>query len=475
MSYVEFLRDCRAETIDYDAGRLAELIARAMTDKIAFVPEKKSYIVFDGRLWRFDEQRVQVNTIVIDFIRTLRGYVDALGRERSVKFVERYLNPNPRKGLLDDVRGYCSVPLLEFDRLPFSINLQNGTYDFSTGKLREHRPSDYFSKIAGAAFDANASPEPFKKFIGEIMSGEEQLISHLQRCFGYSLFGTNDLDVFFVCHGPTTRNGKSTLNNVMYHLLGDYAVSVDPLLFEDRRIKAINSREMEQRTALDGARYANIYEPDCGISLNGALIKAFTGGDTIRATQLYSKGYEFRTGAKIFFFTNPMIKISDPSILNSGRLVYIPFPRHFEPEEQDAGLETKLCKPEVLSGALNWLIDGALQVSAAQKIEMPPKVQAIYQKEIGVLLKTDGIEEFISERMEQDLLSQTPVGLLLREYRAFCIDHEGQFQQISDPAFRSRIKDILPTTNQTNGKILHVVGWRLRKGFDTVVDIVDAI
>ena len=57
------------------------------------------------------------------------------------------------------------------------------------------------------------------------------LIAYVQRAIGYSLTGSTQEQVFFLCYGAGA-NGKSTLSGVIAHILGDYAqpLKADALL-----------------------------------------------------------------------------------------------------------------------------------------------------------------------------------------------------------------------------------------------------
>lgn len=181
-------------------------------------------------------------------------------------------------------------------------------------------------------------------------------IEYLQKAIGYSLTGATSQETCFILHGATTRNGKSTLTESIKYLLGNYAMQMNP--------ETLTKRQNDSKTAsgdiarLDGIRFLNVSEPSQNMILDEALIKKLTGRDTITARKLYESEFEFIPEFTLFMNTNHLPQISDDTVFASGRINIITFDKHFTAEEQDTSLKDKLKAPEVLSGILNWCIEG---------------------------------------------------------------------------------------------------------------------
>ena len=117
------------------------------------------------------------------------------------------------------------------------LNTPAGLVDLRTGKIRRHNHLDYCSKITAVA-PGGKCPK-WLKFLGEIMSGDQEMVDFLQRTLGYSITGhVGEHDIFF-CWG-TGRNGKSTLLNTVARVTGDYAAvgSQLDMFLETHRRKA---------------------------------------------------------------------------------------------------------------------------------------------------------------------------------------------------------------------------------------------
>lgn len=485
MSFQDELRERHAESIEFDLGRLAELFAAVCMEKVAYVTEKRSFFVYNGSRWQADPERIAVSALAGSFCRDLRDYLWAAGQQGDrVKFPERFLNSlSARKNLLDETRGFCLVPWCKFDENPWLFNFQDGTFDLNSGRLRPHTPADHLTRIGGAWYDGERDEqarETFQNFISDITDGNEEIAEHLQRCAGYSLIGTNDLDLFFFGHGPSTRNGKSTFSNLLRAVFGEYAVTIDSNLFDKRKSKGLDARELAEIGCLDGARLAIASEPDKDALLNAKLMKSATGGEAIKGTELYSAQHEFNTGAKIWIFSNHRLRLDDPTIIDSRRMVYCPFPRHFAPEEQRPGLERILLRDGVVTECAHWLTKGALgalelytdhtaskpldardRYHGIQGIErircdLPHSVQVIYDCEMGDRLASDGVDDFLENCTVKQAGARIPLQRLLEAYRAFCAEDPDGFTTLSDIDFRRRISALCEVRSGHGGvKVAH--------------------
>jgi putative DNA primase/helicase len=100
-----------------------------------------------------------------------------------------------------------------------------------------------------------------------------------------------------------------------------------------------------------------IPEPDKGLEINSSILKQFTGGDKFVGQNLRESLFEYYPEFTPFFNTNYIPVITDDTLFASGRIIIIPFERHFKADEQDRTLKERFRQPEAMSGILNWLID----------------------------------------------------------------------------------------------------------------------
>lgn len=92
------------------------------------------------------------------------------------------------------------------------INVRNGLYDLTTGKLLPHTP-EYISTVQiNAYYDSEANGEHFQTFLNTI-APEEHERALIQKMFG-EVIKPQPSGCFFMIYGPV-RSGKSVLMNVV--------------------------------------------------------------------------------------------------------------------------------------------------------------------------------------------------------------------------------------------------------------------
>jgi putative DNA primase/helicase len=138
-------------------------------------------------------------------------------------------------------------------------------------------------------------------------------------------------------------------------MLGDYGSTADLSTF----VSARDDRGPRDDVAnMRGRRMVVSQEVREGAPLAEALIKWLTGGDLVRARNLYERSVEWRPTHHLWLAVNrkPVIRGTDPGIWSRIRL--IPFSVSFDGRE-DKTLKARLL--EELPGILVWAIEGCLK------------------------------------------------------------------------------------------------------------------
>jgi putative DNA primase/helicase len=280
------------------------------------------------------------------------------------------------------MRSEPGIPILpdQLDTDPYLLNLQNGTLDLRTGKLREHRREDFITKLAPVVFDPTAKCALWEKSLLRWMDGNADLAGYLQRVIGYSLTGIVTEHCLWFFHGAGA-NGKSTFLATILALLGDYGCQA----VSDLLLQKCNETHPTERADLHGRRFIATIETDEGKRMAEAIMKQMTGGDKIRARKMRQDFFEFEPRHKIFLAANhkPVIRGTDYAMWR--RIKLVPFNVTITEEEKDKNLLEKL-KTE-LPGVLAWGLRGCLQWQQAGLGE-PDEVRqatAAYQAEQDTL------------------------------------------------------------------------------------------
>src|SRR5699024_9401373 len=204
-------------------------------DVMRYVPERKSFMIYNGKYWEKDLDDLQEHEQAMAFAFSMLNYInmtDLPNKDEISKYYSRYLSRQNRKKLIEDSKGIYPLSIEKFDRQPYLFNCQNGTVDLVMVIIRSHDPMDYVSKISNVWYDPEAEGDDWYKFAMDIMQNDDRLIEYLQRCLGYSISAATFQECFFIAYGKTTRNGKGTLDGTIQYMLGDYAKAADPSTFE---------------------------------------------------------------------------------------------------------------------------------------------------------------------------------------------------------------------------------------------------
>jgi putative DNA primase/helicase len=236
---------------------------------------------------------------------------------------------------------------------PWLFNVQDGTVDLRTGVLREHRREDLITRVSPVRY-AGDTPAPVWRAFLERVLPDEEVRSFVKKFLGYAMTGLVREHVLAVFWG-TGRNGKTTLLEIVAHVLGDYFVTAHPGLLLVRR----HDPHPTERATLFGRRLAACMETGGGERLNEPLVKALTGGDTVSARKMRQDEWNFSPTHKLVLITNarPRIAGTDEGIWRRIRLV--PFDVTIPEQEQDPKLPERL-RAEA-PGVLKWLVEGCLE------------------------------------------------------------------------------------------------------------------
>lgn len=262
---------------------------------------------------------------------------------------------------------------------PWLFNVQNGTLDLRTGRIRPHDSTHLITHLAPVTYDLAATCPTFERFLLEVFSGDSEMVAFIQRGIGWSLTGVVEERALFFLYGEHGKNGKSTLIETIMSLLGvcgETSFGYARKVTADTFMKSRNQDDNQRKAAtLAGPRFICTSEVSEEQRLNEQLIKDITGGDTLEARKLYQEAFTFKPQFKAWMYGNhkPEIRGTDDAIWSRVKL--IPFEVSFAGRE-DTKLPTKL--KEELPGILNWALKGCLDWQR-KGLNPPAKVQAATQ------------------------------------------------------------------------------------------------
>ena len=379
----------------------ADLFATVFMDVSRYNPTKKDWMYYDGTRWVADQEGMRAKRNAKTLADALVRYSVTVSlpddkRQSYIKYAAGMMNYRSRNVMVTDAKDLNFFDNTELDKDDFLLNCKNCVLDLSGDQPKEleHKADLLLSKICNANYNPAATCTLWEKTVNEIMQGDSSKIEYLQKMSGRFLTGDTSEEEFYIFFGATTRNGKSTITDLLLYLLGDYATTISP---ESLAIKV----NKDSRTAspdiakLAGTRFVVASEPPRRMLFDSSLVKTLTGRDTVSARFLHENEFQFKPKFKLILNSNYLPVISDKTVFSSNRVKVVPFERHFTEKEQNKHLKEQL--QQEIDGILNWCIQG-LSLYRKEGLEPPTAVQIAtheYSED------SDKIGKFISECLEK--------------------------------------------------------------------------
>lgn len=363
----------------------------------------KTWYWFNGKKWTPDAEGMHIEQCAAKFADALHYYSlfymndDTLPNDK-IRFQSDCLTLSKRVrrvAVIQDARRINPMSSDQLDTDTALFNCNNGVLNLDTWEFGPHKREYMLSKIAGCDYLPGANRSDFPDFIDQIMEQRDDKSKCLQTFFGYALTGKPIQECALLLYGPSTRNGKTTLVDVASAVFGDYAVTLDPESLIQKKYPN-GSGPNDDIARLAGKRLALLSEFPRNRKMDEALFKKMTGNNILRARHLNEKFFDFKAQFSIIMDTNFLPVVTDTTLFTSGRMIVLPFERHFEESEQDKGLKTRLQEPENLSAALNWMLEG-LKRYQSEGLKLPESVISATEDYAD---DSDKIKRFITEELE---------------------------------------------------------------------------
>lgn len=326
-------------------------------NEVRYSPELGRWLVWNGAWW--DEDKLErVNKLANETIDNLRRWVaESKGDEfkRRASHYTASSRARRRDGMLEIARPDVTAAIAELDTAKDLLACRNGTVELRTGRLLSADRSRLITRGVALDYEPGARSEYWSGFLRTIFGGDEDLISYVQRLFGYAVTGETSEHVLADFYG-SGQNGKTTLVNTVMRIIGDHAIAAPQgLLVEVER----QHPHPERIAALRGRRLVVSAELEDRATLAEGLVKLLTGGDRLEARQLYGQRFQFEPTHTLVLYTNhlPQVRGTDRAIWR--RIKVVPFGVTIEPDERIDRLDDILVA-EHGQAVLAWLIEGAV-------------------------------------------------------------------------------------------------------------------
>jgi len=307
----------------------------------------------------------------------------------------------------------------EFGLAPGTIAVENGLVyldaaadDAGDDALRDLEPDDYALTRLPVEYDPNADYDEWADYVDEW--AEDGYADALQEYVGYCLHvGEIPIHRALLLVG-SGANGKGTFLSVVRALLGrDNTSSIE-----------LQTLANEKDAVADFyGSLANIDDDLSARKLGQGLgmFKKLVAGDRVRARQLYEDGFEFDAVGKHLYAANevPQVDVPDDDEAFWRRWLLVEFPNHYPPSQREPDLRDRLTEPDVLSGVLNWAIDGWKRL--LDQGHFTGEEQYAQAKRERWQAWGDSVDKFVSECVERDPDAENvSTGDVHRVYAAWC-------------------------------------------------------
>ena len=332
----------------------------------------------------------------------------------------------------------------QLDRSNWLFNTRSGTIDLRTGEIRPHFRNDFITRVSPIDYCREPGDDcpVWEGFISQILMERPNLIGFIKRLLGYCLTGSVSEQILPIFYG-VGANGKSTLLNVMLHILGEYGMKAPPDLLMAKR----NESHPTERADLFGRRFIVANETEDGRRLAEALVKDLSGGDRVRARGMHQNFWEFSPTHKIILATNhrPSIRGTEHAIWRRIRLV--PFDVVIPDEDQDKLLVEKL-QAEV-PAILRWLVSGCLEWRRGG-LGFPDEVRSATDE---YRQAEDLFGDFIANCCIVASSMRVSASDLLEEYKEFTGDKAATFQRLRQPLIDRGFHSDRVTAGKNKGRV----------------------
>lgn len=321
---------------------------------------------WDGKCWQSDtDKKCVLRDCVLQMMKarakTAYDTFDGDPNTELKKSIQKAIGTSNAK-INGTVEAFLALPEIHrdtrfFNRCKDKLNVKNGIVDLRTGKLIPHDPSYGFTWISPVDYDPTVKFDEWETFLQQVLFSYDLVKEYIQMAVGYTLSGETKVEKLFYLYG-VTRSGKSTFLQAIQALMGeDIARGTSFTTFTKSRTNGDQGFDL---ATLHTARLIVATEGESQAKLNESVVKNITGNDELQAAYKGKDFFSFRPSWKIWLASNykPAGSVTDDAFWY--RLVLLVFPNSFVGKE-DFNLKEKLTSPDMLSGILNWAVQGAVK------------------------------------------------------------------------------------------------------------------
>lgn len=378
-------------------GLVQELTERQLEEAVSEL-KKAQYYAYQPTLQEDYNSKIAYKDKV-EYTKKYRTYV--LGRRNTMKI----------SAVLREIQPMIDIDVALLDSNGFLLNTPDGEVDLYTGRIKEHNPKDYCTKITKVG-PSETGRELFEDFLEQITCGDKELQDYLQLISGMGAVGKVFNENLILAYG-NGKNGKSTFFNLLSKVMGDYAghLSSETLLSHPTKNKSPEYAELR------GKRIVTVSELDEDKFLDTAIMKKLCSTDEILAEKKYKAPFSFSPTHTLILCTNhlPRVNMSDNGTWR--RLLVVPF-KGVVSEEKEIKNYADYLFDHAGCAVMSWIIEGAKKFLEVEgKISIP---EAVRNATENYRAENDWLNNFLSERCELGENFKVSAKDLYDDYKKYC-------------------------------------------------------
>lgn len=229
----------------------------------------------------------------------------------------------------------------QFDRENGIINFKNGLFSIKERKIYNHSPKYFSTNQINTNLNLKAEKvQAIDDVLDKISCGLYERKQTILEMIGYSMTTSVKLQKAFILYGNKARNGKSTLIDIIVHLLGDDNVGTTS--FKDMNQNKFAGAGIKNKLLNSGSEMTDEYIEDVEI------FKKYVTGDYLEIEEKFKPRQKIRPYAKFIFSANELPRVADKTDGFYRRLQIIPLEYSFTDKDRKNFDFNKLISKEAL-------------------------------------------------------------------------------------------------------------------------------
>lgn len=346
----------------------------------------------------------------------------------------------------------------EFDRENGIINFKNGLFSVKERKMYNHSPKYFSTNQINTNFNLTAPKvQAVDDVLDKLSCGKYERKQTILEMIGYSMTTSIKLQKAFILYGNKARNGKSTLIDIIVHLLGDD--NVGTVSFKDMNQNRFAGSGIKNKLLNSGSEMTDEYIEDVEI------FKKYVTGDYLEIEEKFKPRQKIRPYAKFIFSANELPRVADKTDGFYRRLQIIPLEYSFTDKDIKSFDFNKLISKEALEYLAKISLEAYLNMGENFSNHEENEIEiAKYKVGANSILTFINDEEYITSLIEKTSTSRF-ANEIYNLYKQYCADN--QYRAIGRNKFYKEIEksELISAIGKSNNQKTYIFNLDFYKKF----------